>query len=226
MIKREESRHDFAFLAGVVIGAVAGAMATLAMSPSTGAEARDKLRARMNELDVEGMKERARNAANTGAERVKGIAGEDSGPGQIIASTKAKVTDLVERSPLPVGGKDGDLSEDAELAADRPRSVREAEPFEQGAASPATGAGAAETARATTASGIPSVSSTDAPVDAGTASAMAESQTDDAMEAAQRPREVHEAEPFESAVREAEEGAEDAVRRATDASEENKPGQS
>src|SRR5690606_22567985 len=120
MIKREESRHDFALLAGVVIGAVAGAMATLAMSPSTGAEARDKLRARMNELDVEGMKERARNVASTGAERVKGMAGEDAGPGQVIASTKAKVADLVERSPLPVGGKDGDLSEDAEMAAERP----------------------------------------------------------------------------------------------------------
>lgn len=128
-MKREESRHDFAFLAGVVIGAVAGAMATLAMSPQTGADARDKFRARMNDLDVEGYKERARNAANAGAERVKGLAGEDTSPGQMIASTKAKVADIVERSPLPVGGKNGELGEDAELAAERPRTVHEAEPF-------------------------------------------------------------------------------------------------
>ena len=47
MLQREESRHDFAFIAGVVIGAAAGALATLALAPAAGSDTREKVRERV-----------------------------------------------------------------------------------------------------------------------------------------------------------------------------------
>jgi len=77
MLRREESRHDFAFIAGAVIGAAAGAIATLALAPGPGSDTREKLKERVATLDVETVKQRAatvsssaRDAAQRGKERV------------------------------------------------------------------------------------------------------------------------------------------------------------
>lgn len=81
MLQREESRHDFAFIAGVVIGAAAGAIATLALAPAAGSDTRDKVRQSVSTLDVETVKQRAntlstsaRGAAQRGKETVSATA--------------------------------------------------------------------------------------------------------------------------------------------------------
>ncbi|MEZ4572693.1 MAG: YtxH domain-containing protein [Thermomicrobiales bacterium] len=117
MIKREESRHDFAFMAGVVIGAVSGALATLALAPRTGTETRDRWRERMQDMPVDDVKARAASlrevaAAKTGQLRE---AASSKSPGEVVQSTRSKVTELVDRSPLPVTL--GDEHDDAGRAA-------------------------------------------------------------------------------------------------------------
>lgn len=104
MIKREESRHDFAFMAGVVIGAVAGALATLAFAPRAGAETRERWRARMDEMHVEQLKSRAAELREVAASKTEQLREKASaaGAGGVVESTRARVTELVDRSPLPV----------------------------------------------------------------------------------------------------------------------------
>lgn len=123
MIKREESRHDFAFMAGVVIGAVAGALGTLAFAPRAGAETRERWRARMDEMHVEQLKARAselREAATAKTEQLR----EKAGAGGVVESTRARVTELVDRSPLPVQlGEQPEMT--AEEAADSLAAVAE-----------------------------------------------------------------------------------------------------
>lgn len=118
MFKREETRHDFAFMAGVVIGAVAGAAATLAMAPRAGTETRERLRARMDEFQVDEYRSRAtqsiKGAAATGSERVRDLA-SSAAESPLVETTKARVTEMVDRSPLPV--KTAETDEPAE--ADR-----------------------------------------------------------------------------------------------------------
>jgi gas vesicle protein len=65
MLQREESRHDFAFIAGVVIGAAAGAIATLALAPAAGSDTRDKVRQSVTTLDVDSVKQRATTLSGT-----------------------------------------------------------------------------------------------------------------------------------------------------------------
>lgn len=87
MLRREESRHDLAFVAGVMVGAVCGALATLALTPFSGAEAREKLRERTGDLAT--VKERAAAVASTAREKVEPV--------------RERALDLAARTPLPVG---------------------------------------------------------------------------------------------------------------------------
>ena len=48
--RSDENRHDFAFIAGAVIGAIAGALVTLALTPMSGADTREKLAAGLESL--------------------------------------------------------------------------------------------------------------------------------------------------------------------------------
>jgi hypothetical protein len=92
-LQREESRHDFAFLAGVLVGALAGAAATLALTPMSGSETREKLRAQTSNLNVNmgDLKQRAGDLA--------GAAGTK------VAPVKERVTELAGKTPLPLGRK-------------------------------------------------------------------------------------------------------------------------
>ncbi len=86
MIKREESRHDLAFMAGVIIGAISGALAALALTPMSGAETREKLRETTGNLAP--VKEKVASATS-----------------QAVATGKEKAAELAAKSPLPVGQK-------------------------------------------------------------------------------------------------------------------------
>jgi gas vesicle protein len=125
MIKREESRHDFAFMAGVVIGAAAGAVATLALAPRAGTETRDRWRARMDEMPIDDLRSRAatlKEAAASQRERLREAASGAAASG-VLESTKARVTELVDRSPLPVTlGANGE----AETSSDASETLAEA----------------------------------------------------------------------------------------------------
>lgn len=93
MLQREESRHDFAFIAGVIIGAVAGAVATLALTPMSGNETREMIRSRVNEMDVEELKHKAADLKTKASESVT----------PAMEKVKAQVEDMAAKSPLPVG---------------------------------------------------------------------------------------------------------------------------
>jgi hypothetical protein len=111
-LQREESRHDFAFLAGVLVGALAGAAATLALTPMSGSETRDKLRAQTSNLNVNvgDLKQRAGDLA--------GAAGTK------VAPVKERVTELAGKSPLPRGRKADQVDvEDPWRANDAPSSL-------------------------------------------------------------------------------------------------------
>jgi hypothetical protein len=97
---REESRHDFAFMAGVIIGAVSGALATLALTPMSGQETREKLRERAIALDLEPVKERAAGVATTAQ--------------HLMETGRERAADLVAKSPLPFG--EAHEPEDREVA--------------------------------------------------------------------------------------------------------------
>jgi gas vesicle protein len=99
MLQREESRHDFAFMAGVIVGAIAGALATLALTPMSGAETREKLRDSTGNLSPV-------------KEKMSGVA---SSAGSFMASSKEKVADLAARTPLPVGHSSGESAESVDV---------------------------------------------------------------------------------------------------------------
>jgi gas vesicle protein len=130
MIRREESRHDFAFMAGVVIGAVTGALATLALAPRTGPETRDRWRAQMQSLSTDELRTRASNlreVAMVQGNQLKEAASNVS-PSDVVQTTRAKVTDVVDRSPLPVTMGDGteETAESVdELVAEADEAVNE-----------------------------------------------------------------------------------------------------
>jgi gas vesicle protein len=109
MFEREESRHDFAFLAGVLVGALAGAAATLALTPMSGSETRDKLRAQTSNLNVNvgDLKQRAGDLAGAAGTRV--------------APVRERVSGLASKTPLPLGRKadtlaDADTSDASDTA--------------------------------------------------------------------------------------------------------------
>lgn len=101
MLRREESRHDFAFIAGVVIGAVAGAIATLALTPMSGNETREMIRSRVGEMDD--IKAKAASMKEKATERASEMA-QSAQP--MMDKVKTQVSDIAAKSPLPVGEED------------------------------------------------------------------------------------------------------------------------
>ena len=100
MLRREESRHDFAFIAGVIIGAIAGAVATLALTPMSGNETREMIRSRVNEVDVDEIKTKATGLKTKATESVSNVAHQAQPK---MEKVKAQVGDMAAKSPLPVG---------------------------------------------------------------------------------------------------------------------------
>lgn len=98
MLRREESRHDFAFIAGVIIGAIAGAVATLALTPMSGNETREMIRSRVGEMDD--IKAKANAVKEKATERAGSVA-QSAQP--MMDKVKTQVTDMAAKSPLPVG---------------------------------------------------------------------------------------------------------------------------
>lgn len=126
MLQREESRHDFAFIAGVIIGAVAGAVATLALTPMSGNETREMIRSRVNNMEMDDLKEKATHVKEMAAERASTVAHQAQ---PMMDKVKTQVTDMAAKSPLPVGEDETTQESDTvtELnpttpAADRPTS--------------------------------------------------------------------------------------------------------
>jgi gas vesicle protein len=120
MLRREESRHDFAFMTGVIVGALAGAITALALTPLSGSEAREKLRAHSGDLGV--IKERALAAASTAKEKAEPVrekaAGVASSALEKVEPVKGKAMELAAKSPLPVGKTttvDGEVTTDVTL---------------------------------------------------------------------------------------------------------------
>lgn len=101
MLRREESRHDFAFIAGVVIGAIAGAVATLALTPMSGNETREMIKSRVGEMDD--IKARAASVKEKATERASEVA-HSAQP--MVDKVKTQVTDIAAKTPLPVGDED------------------------------------------------------------------------------------------------------------------------
>lgn len=87
MVHREESRHDFAFIAGVIVGAISGALVTLALTPMSGEQAREKVMERAGNLEP--VKERATGLATSAQ--------------HLVETGREKAADLVAKSPLPFG---------------------------------------------------------------------------------------------------------------------------
>lgn len=98
MLRREESRHDFAFIAGVIIGAITGAIATLALTPMSGNETREMIRSRVGEMDE--LKAKANTVKEKATERAGSVA-HSAQP--MVEKVKTQVTDIAAKSPLPVG---------------------------------------------------------------------------------------------------------------------------
>ena len=98
MLQREESRHDFAFIAGVIVGAVAGAVATLALTPMSGDETREMIRSRVGEMDE--LKEKAATVKVKATERASSVV-QSAQP--MVDKVKTQASDMAAKSPLPVG---------------------------------------------------------------------------------------------------------------------------
>ena len=92
MIKREESRHDLAFLAGVIVGAISGALAALALTPMSGAQTREKLKDTTSNLTPvrEKVAESASHAVATSKEKSAGFTAAAS---QAMVTGKEKAAD-------------------------------------------------------------------------------------------------------------------------------------
>lgn len=117
MSRRDESRHDFAFLAGIIIGAIAGAIVTLVLAPGSGNETREKLRGKMQEFDVDTVRQRAMDARETvkerageQAERLKEMKDQAPAVSDLAATAKSKASNLADRAPI---GRNGDSMADA-----------------------------------------------------------------------------------------------------------------
>lgn len=101
--RSDENRHDFAFIAGAVIGAIAGALVTLALTPMSGAETREKLRSRAEDLGP--IKERALDAAAPVKEKAETLATTAAERGKTLAATgKERATELAAKAPIGRGG--------------------------------------------------------------------------------------------------------------------------
>lgn len=111
LTRSDESRHDFAFIAGAVIGAIAGALVTLALTPMSGADTREKLRSRAGELGP--MRERAMEAAGPVKEKASSIATTAAEKGKILAATsKERAADLAAKTPIGRSHDDSGMTAD------------------------------------------------------------------------------------------------------------------
>lgn len=134
MFEREESRHDLAFMAGVIVGAISGALTALALTPMSGAETREKLRETSSNLGP--VKEKVTTTASQAVAPVKEKAAEAvSAASQAVGPMKDKAAEMAAKSPLPMGNKQDEqdivMSEDVardevDHAADAARDAGEA----------------------------------------------------------------------------------------------------
>lgn len=108
MIQRDESRHDFAFIAGVIVGAIAGALATLALTPMSGPETRERLRERAGDLGP--VKERAATVAESAQ--------------HLVTTGRERASELAQRAPLPVPGRHAAEERDT-MMAENPSQPRQ-----------------------------------------------------------------------------------------------------
>lgn len=103
--RSDESRHDFAFIAGVIIGAISGALVTLALTPMSGADTREKLRGRAGELGP--IRDRALEVAAPVKEKAGSIASTATEKGKTLAASgREKAADLAAKSPIGRGSRD------------------------------------------------------------------------------------------------------------------------
>jgi gas vesicle protein len=103
--RSDESRHDFAFIAGAVIGAIAGALVTLALTPMSGADTREKLKSRAGELGP--IKEKALEAAAPVKEKAGTFATTAAERGKTLAATgKERASELAAKAPISRGSHD------------------------------------------------------------------------------------------------------------------------
>jgi len=105
LTRSDENRHDFAFIAGVVIGAISGALVTLALTPMSGADTREKLRSRAEELGP--MRERAMEAAGPVKEKAGSMVSTAAEKAQTLAASgKERAVGLAAKAPIGRGGHD------------------------------------------------------------------------------------------------------------------------
>jgi gas vesicle protein len=103
--RSDESRHDFAFIAGAIIGAIAGALVTLALTPMSGADTREKLKSRAGDLGP--IKEKALEAAAPVKEKAGTLATTAAERGKTLAATgKERATELAAKAPIGRGSHD------------------------------------------------------------------------------------------------------------------------
>lgn len=101
MLQREESRHDFAFMAGVIVGAISGALATLALTPMSGAETREKVRQTTSNVDLAPVRERVSTIRSTAATTAQSA----------VSTGREKAGGLASKAPLPRGRRESDESD-------------------------------------------------------------------------------------------------------------------
>ncbi|HYI14650.1 MAG TPA: YtxH domain-containing protein [Thermomicrobiales bacterium] len=105
LTRSDENRHDFAFIAGAIIGAIAGALVTLALTPMSGADTREKLKSRAGELGP--LKERAMEAAAPVKDKAGSLATTAAEKGKTLAATgKERAADLAAKAPIGRGSHD------------------------------------------------------------------------------------------------------------------------
>jgi hypothetical protein len=130
MRRMVEERHNVAFMVGIILGGLGGALATLFLTPLSGARTREQLRARLAALQpgpgipdhldsgtyattgdggaaagAAGAGGTAGGVLNTLRERVQGVAAPD-GPLATVREKMQGLTggDRTERAEVPVGG--------------------------------------------------------------------------------------------------------------------------
>ena len=110
-------RNDLAFLAGIVIGAIAGAAATLALAPAWEEETRDKLR--QQGVSFEPIREKATTIAATSREKAADVAHTVQDKATGIAETgKQKAADVAHTVQDKLPGHGSDVDATAEKVSD------------------------------------------------------------------------------------------------------------
>lgn len=126
MLQREESRHDFAFIAGVIIGAIAGAMVTLALAPMSGNQTREAIRTRVNELPIDDLKHKAQDAREKAVERAVEVKEKAADRASEVAHQAQPMVDkVIAKTPLKDDKDAEDVVDDvAEMVPPAPTSTQ------------------------------------------------------------------------------------------------------